>query len=437
MKYRFQFILYFLTGFYIQCLGVIPVLKKGEIHGILTSKGEAWIEVKDDKGFLHRYLAPWEGKGPARGGSFKEEIISKIDSLVVGNRVLLLWYWNGHLRVENVQVILPKWKKSLFEGYVLEIGDKWIDVQNKNEGVPWRFYLPWVGGYPHSGGGYDEKILEPLREHEPTSPIIFEWKYELRPRIVKLFTREEITTKPFYEIDEIPPWLGPVERVLEPSPSDILALSSKKQKRIEPARNPFLSKRINPFDSVKNSTINPFDNVPKKQLNPFEGISSPHVPKSLNPFDTVTNSTINPFNISQKKAVSNPFDQLSNQSSKISDSLLRKKLSDLIIAPVSFTQTPLPQVLLELIKPTNQGGSNQKSISILCKLNSGHPLPKVTVKLKSIPLNQALKKVTEGVGWIYEISGDTVIVSPGNKNPFEQVLPNKKAKSLNPFDQIQ
>ena len=52
--------------------------------------------------------------------------------------------------------------------------------------------------------GYDEKILEPLREHEPTSPIIFEWKYELRPRIVKLFTREEITTKPFYEMEEIP-----------------------------------------------------------------------------------------------------------------------------------------------------------------------------------------------------------------------------------------
>ena len=38
-------------------------------------------------------------------------------------------------------------EKNLFEGYVLEIGDKWIDVQNTKEGVPWRFYLPWVGGY--------------------------------------------------------------------------------------------------------------------------------------------------------------------------------------------------------------------------------------------------------------------------------------------------
>ena len=51
------------------------------------------------------------GKGPSRGGSFNKEIITLIDSLVVGNRVLMQWYWNGHLRVENVQVILPKWKK--------------------------------------------------------------------------------------------------------------------------------------------------------------------------------------------------------------------------------------------------------------------------------------------------------------------------------------
>ena len=56
---------------------------------------------------------------------------------------------------------MPNWKSELYEGYILEIGDKWIDVQNKAEGVPWRFYLPWVGGYPSSGGGYDQSILEP------------------------------------------------------------------------------------------------------------------------------------------------------------------------------------------------------------------------------------------------------------------------------------
>ena len=437
MKNRLKILLFFLIGIYLPCFSDIPILQKGELQGILTSKGEAWLEVKDDKGFLHRYLAPWEGKGPTRGGSFNKEIITLIDSLVVGNRVLMQWYWNGHLRVENVQVILPKWKKNLFEGYVLEIGDKWIDVQNTNEGVPWRFYLPWVGGYPRSGGGYDEKILEPLREHEPTSPIIFEWKYELRPRIVKLFTREEITTKPFYEMEEIPPWLGPVERVVEPSSVDLLALNQKRQKGTDMEQNPFESKKINPFDSAKNATINPFDNAAKQPLNPFEGIASHHVPKSSNPFDSVGNTSINPFEISQNKVPSNPFDQLSHQSSENTVSQLNKKLTDFIITPVTFTDTPLPQALLKLTRTSDEENRKQKSVSILCKLSGDHPLPKVSLKLEAISLSQALEKVTESVGWVYEVKGDMVVVSPMEENLFEQSIPKEKETSLNPFDQIQ
>ena len=41
-----------------------PLLKKGELNGILVSKGEFWIEVKDDNGYAERYLAPWQGLGP-------------------------------------------------------------------------------------------------------------------------------------------------------------------------------------------------------------------------------------------------------------------------------------------------------------------------------------------------------------------------------------
>ena len=81
------------------------------------------------------------------------------------NAVVLEWTSKG----ENVQVILPKWK-NLFEGYVLEIGDKWIDVQNTKEGT-WRFYLPGLEVIRAQVEGM-MKILEPLREHEPTSPII-------------------------------------------------------------------------------------------------------------------------------------------------------------------------------------------------------------------------------------------------------------------------
>ena len=112
-------------------------------------------------------------------------------------------------------------------------------------------------------------------------------------------------------------------------------------------------------------------------------------------------------------------------------------MTDFIITPVTFTDTPLPQALLELTKTPDGENRKQKSVSILCKLSGDHPLPKVSLKLEAISLSQALKKVTESVGWVYEVMGDMVVVSPMEKNLFEQSIPEKKKTSLNPFDQIQ
>ena len=38
-----------------------PIRKNGDLSGILESKGEAWVEIKEDSGFRNRYLAPWHG----------------------------------------------------------------------------------------------------------------------------------------------------------------------------------------------------------------------------------------------------------------------------------------------------------------------------------------------------------------------------------------
>ena len=46
------------------------IKKAGNLKGILNAKGDAWIEVKEDQGLLERYLAPWQGGSPARGGGF-------------------------------------------------------------------------------------------------------------------------------------------------------------------------------------------------------------------------------------------------------------------------------------------------------------------------------------------------------------------------------
>ena len=63
------------------------IKKAGNLKGILNAKGDAWIEVKEDQGLLERYLAPWQGGSPARGGGFDLKTLGVFKELVVGNRV--------------------------------------------------------------------------------------------------------------------------------------------------------------------------------------------------------------------------------------------------------------------------------------------------------------------------------------------------------------
>ncbi len=277
-----------------------PLLKRGQLAGILVAKGEFWIEIKDDNGYTERYLAPWRGLGPTRGGGFDPAYLTLFKELIVGNRVTMQWSWDGHLRVEEIEIVRPGKGKGMFEGYLLEIGDRWIDVQNTDERIPWRFYLPWVGGYPENGGGFDQKVIEPLREHQPTNPILFEWSYLLRPRIIKLVTREEISFKPFYELEEIPPWLGP------PGGN----------------KNLFETKPINPFDIIQEKQLNPFDTVaPASQAtNPFDSVDAP---PSVNPFDATkpSGNAVNPFEQS-----TNPFDSSPSSQNPFEQSVPKQKI---------------------------------------------------------------------------------------------------------------
>ena len=162
-------------------------LRYGEVSGILTQKGISWIEVKDDRGYPKKYLPQWLGDVPSKGGGFDSTMLNTFENLVVGNRVWLRWSQDEHLRVEKIKIVEPRIKHGDFMGYVLEVGDRWIDVQNKEEGIPWRFYLPWKGGYPWNGGGYDQTIKNLIKNRIPTDPITFSWKYLSRPVIVSLF----------------------------------------------------------------------------------------------------------------------------------------------------------------------------------------------------------------------------------------------------------
>ena len=277
-------------------------LREGLVRGILNAKGEAWVEVKNDNGYLHRYLAPWHGDGPSKGGGFDPATLALIKQLVVGNRVNVTWFWDGHLRLNTVEHEMPDEKGGIFEGYVLEVGDRWIDAQNMDEGKPRRFYLRWNGGYPENGGGYDLEVLDELKNHEPTNPIRFYWSFDLRPRIDRVLTFEEVERRAFYDLDEVPPWLA------LPTPFEI----EKPPKR--DVLNPFdavaAPPGVNPFDSVPSKNANPFDSVPT--ANPFEQADKKASP--VNPFDASSKEKpqkpVNPFDSTGEKKAANPFENL-------------------------------------------------------------------------------------------------------------------------------
>ena len=218
----------------------------GELEGILTQKSTNWIDVRDDKGFINRYLPLWVGDSPSRGGTFEPQMIELIDELIVGNRVYLKWSWDGHLRVKAVRVLEPPDERGTFEGYILEVGDKWVDIQNHREGKPWRFYLPWLGGYPENGGGYDRDMLRFFHDHNPRLPIYFDWIYDLRPRITRILKFEEAKFIPFFAGKEVV-----TETKLQ---------TGDKKDQASPG-NPFdQASPGNPFDQA--SPANPFENVP-------------------------------------------------------------------------------------------------------------------------------------------------------------------------------
>ena len=258
----------------------LPIKRSGDLFGILTSKGQAWIEVKEDNGFTHRYLSTWHGGSPTNGGGFEPKMIEQIDGLVVGNRVSLSWYWDGHLRVLKIKVIKPLLKSGVFSGYLLEKGDNWFDARTETGKIPWRFYARWVGGMPEDGGGYDTRKFVFLDGADPNLPIRFSWTYDFRPRINEFIDegKDEDAFVPFYEGKRLSkPYLS------KPSPS---------------------APNLNPFDQT-NPAGNPFDTVTPPASNPFD-----QTKPAGNPFDTVTPPASTPFD--QAKPGGNPFDSLDN-----------------------------------------------------------------------------------------------------------------------------
>ena len=298
--------------------GALPFKTEGTLRGILTAKGQAWIEVKNDAGYSHRYLAGWLGGSPSRGGGFSPKVLGEMRDVAIGNRVELKWYWDGHLRVERLEPLLPTKKKGVLTGQVLDKGDKWIEITPTKFGTPFRYYARWIGGSPEHGGRYHEATLEFLDNLKVEDKVRLTWSYDVRPRILSFGLDseddEEGAFVPFYERKDLirpsSPSSSPSNPFDSVSPSDpsspfdrgssspfdqvspnVPAGSSGSPFDALPATPP--NPATNPFDAAPGSAVNPFDATPEiapMHGNPF----APTIPG--NPFDAQPANPANPFN---------------------------------------------------------------------------------------------------------------------------------------------
>ena len=131
----------------------------------------------------------------------------------------------------------PERVKGCLTGKLIEIGDHWVDFENPEDRIPWRFYLRWIGGYPENGGGYDGKSRKELVERSDEGLLRFRWSYDLRPRFESLLNLEGYQEPLFYEVEDLPPLLKESEMPIPPPVS-------------------------NPFDIAPKPMVNPFDAAP-------------------------------------------------------------------------------------------------------------------------------------------------------------------------------
>jgi hypothetical protein len=84
-----------------------PAEKRGgTVTGIVTDKGDNFIEVKADgeeKG--RRYFPHWRGGAPAEGGGLDKAMVKQIKDVPLKSRVRIEWTFEERPRVEKIDVL--------------------------------------------------------------------------------------------------------------------------------------------------------------------------------------------------------------------------------------------------------------------------------------------------------------------------------------------
>src|SRR5438552_6074137 len=80
--------------------------RKGTVTGVVTAKGDNWIEVKaDGEEKARKYTPHWRGGNPNAGGGPDKEVVAKIKETPVHSRVRIEWVFEERPRVEKIEVL--------------------------------------------------------------------------------------------------------------------------------------------------------------------------------------------------------------------------------------------------------------------------------------------------------------------------------------------
>ncbi|WP_309387194.1 type II secretion system protein GspD [Cerasicoccus frondis] len=114
------------------------------------------------------------------------------------------------------------------------------------------------------------------------------------------------------------------------------------------------------------------------------------------------------------------YDLETNITSDPTISPIEEKLKSIYIPRVSFSSVPLSRVIETLSElsveydPDVNAEDKDRGVNIVLFNNNGRD-PSVNITLRSLSLDRILDFATESVGFTWDISDETVIVSPGNE----------------------
>ncbi len=80
--------------------------RKGTVAGVVTARGDTFLEVKaDGEEKARKYTPRWVGGVPAKGGGFDKDIVKQISQLKVGSRVRIEWEFDERPRVIRIELL--------------------------------------------------------------------------------------------------------------------------------------------------------------------------------------------------------------------------------------------------------------------------------------------------------------------------------------------